>query len=163
MDDGNRGPSVLRNVLTRCEERTAHRLLLEVDRVREGGITTMQSLAKTLNESGVRTPRGRPKWTHTTVTRLLGRTGALAFSCPVIRVVCQRTGQYNGMTSRFSPPGRQHVNVRPGSGRQRISSTAIRPVASLRQRCHDRNVLPCVRTPVARSRHPPACKTLSIP
>jgi hypothetical protein len=39
-------------------ERTAHRLLLQVDRLREEGVTSRQALAKALTERGVLTPRG---------------------------------------------------------------------------------------------------------
>ena len=54
-------------------ERAAHRLLLDVDRLREAGITSRQALARSLTERGVRTPRGGKVWTHTTVGRLLAR------------------------------------------------------------------------------------------
>jgi DNA invertase Pin-like site-specific DNA recombinase len=59
-------------------EQAAHRLLLEVDRLREGGTTSMQGLARGLTEREVPTPRGSMIWTHTTVARLLNRIGALA-------------------------------------------------------------------------------------
>jgi DNA invertase Pin-like site-specific DNA recombinase len=55
-------------------EQAAHRLLLEVDRLREGGTTSMQGLARGLTEREVPTPRGSMIWTHTTVSRLLTRT-----------------------------------------------------------------------------------------
>ena len=57
-------------------ERAAYRLLLEVDRVRDSGVTSMQDLARCLTERGVLTPRGSATWTHTTVGRLLKRTGS---------------------------------------------------------------------------------------
>jgi Recombinase len=56
-------------------ERAAHRLLLEVDRLRDAGVTSMQALARCLTERGVPTPQGSATWTHTTVGRLLTRTG----------------------------------------------------------------------------------------
>ena len=55
-------------------ERAAHRLLLEVDRLREEGVTSRQALARALTERGVPTPRDGKVWTHTTVERLLART-----------------------------------------------------------------------------------------
>ncbi len=54
-------------------ERTAHRLVLEIEALRAEGITTHQGLARSLTERGVPTPRGGATWTHTTVARLLGR------------------------------------------------------------------------------------------
>ena len=57
-------------------ERTAHRLVLEVEALRAEGITTHQGLARVLTERGVPTPRGGATWTHTTVARLLGRVAA---------------------------------------------------------------------------------------
>jgi hypothetical protein len=56
--------------------RTAHRLLLEVERLREAGVASLQGLARALTERGVLTPRGGTVWTHTTVARLLTRAGA---------------------------------------------------------------------------------------
>src|ERR1700733_10097997 len=50
-------------------DRAAHRLLLEVDRLRDAGVTSMQDLAKRLTKRGVPTPRGSATWTHTTVGR----------------------------------------------------------------------------------------------
>jgi DNA invertase Pin-like site-specific DNA recombinase len=55
-------------------ERAAHRLLLEVERLREAGVTSRQALARALTEQGVPTPQGGHTWTHTTVGRLLART-----------------------------------------------------------------------------------------
>jgi len=55
-------------------ERAAHRLLPEVDRLRQAGITSRQALARALTERGVPTPHGGETWTHTTVGRLLART-----------------------------------------------------------------------------------------
>jgi DNA invertase Pin-like site-specific DNA recombinase len=57
-------------------ERAAHRLLLEVDRLRGEGVTSRQGLARALTKLGVPTPRDGKMWTHTTVGRLLARTGA---------------------------------------------------------------------------------------
>jgi Recombinase len=54
-------------------ERAAHRLLLEVDRLREEGVTSRQALARALTERGVPTPRDGQTWTHATVGRLLAR------------------------------------------------------------------------------------------
>jgi DNA invertase Pin-like site-specific DNA recombinase len=52
--------------------RTAHRLLLEVEALRDEGLTH-RGLARALAERGVPTPCGSGTWTHTTVARLLAR------------------------------------------------------------------------------------------
>jgi DNA invertase Pin-like site-specific DNA recombinase len=57
-------------------ERAAHRLLLEVEALRDEGITSMQGLARALTERRVPTPGGGGTWTHTTVARLRHRTSA---------------------------------------------------------------------------------------
>jgi DNA invertase Pin-like site-specific DNA recombinase len=54
-------------------ERAAHRLALEVERLRAEGIVAHAALARALTERGVRTPRGGVAWTHTTVARVLAR------------------------------------------------------------------------------------------
>jgi hypothetical protein len=64
-------------------DRTAHRLLLEVERLREAGVASLQGLAQALTERGVPTPRGSDTWTHTTVARLLARVEAQA-SAPAL-------------------------------------------------------------------------------
>ena len=61
-------------VCREAAERAAHRLLLEVERLRVSGLTSMQSLARALTEGGILTPRGGDTWTHTTVSRVLART-----------------------------------------------------------------------------------------
>jgi DNA invertase Pin-like site-specific DNA recombinase len=57
-------------------ERTAHRLRLEVERLREEGVLAHAAIARELTARGVPTPRGGAAWTHTTVARLLTRVGA---------------------------------------------------------------------------------------
>ncbi len=57
-------------------ERAAYRLALEVEALRGEGVSTYAGLARALTERGVATPRGGTTWTHTTVTRILGRTAA---------------------------------------------------------------------------------------
>jgi DNA invertase Pin-like site-specific DNA recombinase len=57
-------------------DRTAHRLLLEVEALREGGITTHVGLARALTERCIPTPRGAGIRTHTTVARVLARSVA---------------------------------------------------------------------------------------
>jgi len=56
--------------------RAAHRLSLEIETLRQEGVTTLQGLARRLTERGVPTPRGGNVWTHTTVARVLGRVAA---------------------------------------------------------------------------------------
>ena len=77
-DRGHRptmGPDAAVAALARREaaDRTAHRLLLEVEALREAGITSRREMARSLRERGVPTPHGRGDWTHTTVARLLER------------------------------------------------------------------------------------------
>jgi DNA invertase Pin-like site-specific DNA recombinase len=62
--------------LARAEaaERTAHRLRLEVERLRAMGHVSHAALARALTARGVPTPRSGAVWTHTTVARLLTRT-----------------------------------------------------------------------------------------
>ena len=56
-------------------ERAAHRLLLEVDRLRAEGVSSRHGLARALTERGVPTPRDGKVGTHTTVRRLLALAG----------------------------------------------------------------------------------------
>ncbi|MGK7865552.1 recombinase family protein [Falsiroseomonas sp. E2-1-a4] len=56
-------------------EQAAHRLHLEVERLRDEGVLGQAALARALNERGVPTPRGQGAWTHTTVARVLARSG----------------------------------------------------------------------------------------
>ena len=54
-------------------EQAAHRLALEVERLRSEGEFSYTGIARMLTERGVPTPGGRPAWTHTTVRRVLDR------------------------------------------------------------------------------------------
>ncbi len=54
-------------------ERAAHRLVLEVERLRQEGVVSHAAIARTLSDQGLPTPRGRGAWTHTTVARVLAR------------------------------------------------------------------------------------------
>ena len=56
-------------------ERAAHRLALEVERLRAEGVTGQAAMARALTVRGVPTPRGGRAWTHTTVARVLARAG----------------------------------------------------------------------------------------
>ena len=55
-------------------ERVAHRLVLEVDKLREEGVAGQAALARALNQLGIAPPAGRGAWTHTTVARVLTRS-----------------------------------------------------------------------------------------
>jgi DNA invertase Pin-like site-specific DNA recombinase len=70
------GPDAAAAVLARRTgaERTAHRLALEVERLRAEGVTGQAAIARALTELGVPTPRGHGAWTHTTVARVLARS-----------------------------------------------------------------------------------------
>ena len=59
-------------------DQTAHRLWLEIERLRGEGVSTLAGLAHALTEGGVPTPRKRRVWTHTSVARLLKRVGGSA-------------------------------------------------------------------------------------
>jgi DNA invertase Pin-like site-specific DNA recombinase len=69
------GPDAAAAVLARREaaERSAHRLGLELERLRVDGIEGHAAQARALNARAVPTPRGTGAWTHTTVARVLAR------------------------------------------------------------------------------------------
>jgi DNA invertase Pin-like site-specific DNA recombinase len=71
------GPDAAAAALARREaaERAAHRLVLEVERLRAEGVSGQAAMARALNERGVSTPQGRGAWTHTTVARVMARAG----------------------------------------------------------------------------------------
>jgi DNA invertase Pin-like site-specific DNA recombinase len=71
------GPSAAAAAVARREaaDRAAHRLLLQVKRLQDSGVTTAIGLARALTERGVLTARGGRTWTHTTVARVLERVG----------------------------------------------------------------------------------------
>ncbi len=73
------GPDATTAALARREaaERTAHRLGLELDRLRAEGVASYAAMARTLNERGVPAPSGGGTWTHTAVSRVLARVAAL--------------------------------------------------------------------------------------
>src|SRR4051794_15399394 len=54
-------------------EQAAHRLALEVERLRADGVVGQAALARALNDRGVPVPSGRGAWTHTTVARVMAR------------------------------------------------------------------------------------------
>jgi DNA invertase Pin-like site-specific DNA recombinase len=56
-------------------EGAAHRLALDVERLRGEGVSTLQGLARALTSRGVPTLSGTGAWTHTTVARMLARVG----------------------------------------------------------------------------------------
>ena len=53
--------------------RVAHRLALEMERLRAEGIGGQAALARELTERRIPTPGGSAVWTHTTVARIAGR------------------------------------------------------------------------------------------
>jgi DNA invertase Pin-like site-specific DNA recombinase len=53
----------------------AHRLVLELDQLRIQGVEGQAAQARALNAHRVPTPQGRGAWTHTTVARIVARTG----------------------------------------------------------------------------------------
>jgi DNA invertase Pin-like site-specific DNA recombinase len=57
-------------------DRTANRILLEIEALRANGVVGHAELARALTGRGVPTPRRRTAWSHTTVARLLARAGA---------------------------------------------------------------------------------------
>jgi len=77
-------------------DRTAHRLMLEIEELRSGGITGHAALARALTARSVPTPQGSGVWTHTTVARLLHRTSnghtAMRHQCQVSGVINSTVG-----------------------------------------------------------------------
>ena len=71
------GPAALAAAVARREaaERTAHRLHLDLERLRTDRATSNAALARALNQHAVPTPTGAGAWTHTSVARVLARTG----------------------------------------------------------------------------------------
>ncbi len=57
----------------KAAERVAHRLNLELERLRSDGVVRHADLARALTARGVPTPRGAAVWTHTTVARIVDR------------------------------------------------------------------------------------------
>lgn len=74
------GPDAAAAALARraAAERSAHRLGLELDRLRAKGVQGHAALARALNRNGVPTPTGRGAWTHTTVARIVERSSQVA-------------------------------------------------------------------------------------
>ena len=72
-------PSAVAATAARADEadRTAHRVLIEIERLRRSGTTTLIGLARELTALGISTPGQGSAWTHTTVTRLIGRAQAV--------------------------------------------------------------------------------------
>ena len=72
------GPDTGRASLARREgaQRTAHRLALEVERLRREGILSQAGLARVLTLRAVPTPEGGAVWTHTTVARVMAQFGS---------------------------------------------------------------------------------------
>ncbi|WP_165982888.1 hypothetical protein [Dankookia rubra] len=72
------GPSAAAAARARrlAAERAAHRLALEIERLRTDGITGQAAITRALTERGVPAPRGGVAWAHTTVARVLVRTEA---------------------------------------------------------------------------------------
>jgi hypothetical protein len=71
------GPDAAAAALARREaaERAAHRLVLEVERLKAEGVLGHAAIARVLTERGVPTPRGGATWTHTTVARVIAQAG----------------------------------------------------------------------------------------
>ena len=56
-------------------QQVAHRLALEVERLRGEGVMSQAAVARALTLRRVPTPSGAAVWTHTTVARVLSRAG----------------------------------------------------------------------------------------
>jgi DNA invertase Pin-like site-specific DNA recombinase len=71
------GPDTRRAAVARQEsaQRVAHRLALEVERLRGEGVMSQAAVARALTLRRVPTPSGAAVWTHTTVARVLSRAG----------------------------------------------------------------------------------------
>ena len=68
-------PNTAAATAARAEEadRTAHRVRIDIERLRREGVATLTGLARELTALGVPTPGRACAWTHTTVARVLGR------------------------------------------------------------------------------------------
>ncbi len=66
-------------------ERTAHRLALEIQRLRTEGVSGHAATARALTARGVPVPSGCGAWTHTTVARVLSRAAVLVPASPSAR------------------------------------------------------------------------------
>ncbi len=53
----------------------AERVIVEIDRARSSGATSLHQIAAALNERGVQTPRGSTRWHAKQVSRVLSRAG----------------------------------------------------------------------------------------
>lgn len=53
-------------------------LLLEVEQVRTASVTSQSAIARAVNKKGVPVPSGHGAWTHTTVARVISKTGQRA-------------------------------------------------------------------------------------
>jgi DNA invertase Pin-like site-specific DNA recombinase len=60
---------------SRRAAQAAHRLALQIERLRDEGVEGQAALARALNARGAPTPAGTGAWTHTTVARVLARAG----------------------------------------------------------------------------------------
>jgi DNA invertase Pin-like site-specific DNA recombinase len=71
------GPDTSRATHARQEvaQRAAHRIALEVERLRGEGVTGQAAIARAMTERRIPTPSGTGIWTHTTVARVLSRAG----------------------------------------------------------------------------------------
>jgi DNA invertase Pin-like site-specific DNA recombinase len=69
------GPDAAAATVARREaaDRAAHRLMLELERLRAEGVETHAEIARRLTARGIPTPRGSSVWTHTTVARVVDR------------------------------------------------------------------------------------------
>ena len=72
-------PSAAAAAAARADEadRTAHRVRIEIERMRRDGCTTLVGLARELTALGIPTPRRGCRWTHTTVARVVERAKAV--------------------------------------------------------------------------------------
>jgi DNA invertase Pin-like site-specific DNA recombinase len=70
-----RGPDAASAAMARRLEadRAAHRLTLEMERLRAEGIVGMAALARALSARAIPTPGKASEWTHTTVARVMAR------------------------------------------------------------------------------------------
>jgi hypothetical protein len=50
--------------------------MIEIQALKDDGFATDIGLARALNARQVPTPRGNGRWTHTTVARVVARSGA---------------------------------------------------------------------------------------
>jgi DNA invertase Pin-like site-specific DNA recombinase len=100
------GPAAQDAVMARHDAavRSAHRLALEVERLRANGIIGHAALARALTGRRILTPGGKRVWTHTTVARLLRRVDSTGTVCAAASDLIRSVGPQPHRTQASNGP-----------------------------------------------------------